>query len=144
MMEVAINDFKWEDDPDYFPNKDERSASFLPRFLRFRSVAHCSTIAISLARGRTKQRWGIQIAEDDEGCMVTKVSDNVLDLTVRGMNLGMLQKDDIILSITNENNVSVETPQESNTSSHPAWFSEVVELFNCSNTLHMKVLRQNV
>ena len=141
MQEVALNDLQWEDDPDFFPNEDCKSASILPRFFRFRSVEHCSTITITLVRGRTKQPWGIQIVECGEGCMVRKVSDNIKDLTVRGMNLGMLQKDDIILSITNESNRSVETPQVSEFSS-PVWFSDVVEMFNCSHTLHMKVLRK--
>jgi hypothetical protein len=111
--------------------------------LETQSHQHSSTIAISLVRENAKERWGIQLVKDGEGCTVRKVPGNIEGLTVRGMNLGMLQKDDIILSITNESQKSIETPQVSEFSS-PVWFSEVVKIFSCSNTLHMEVLRQNL
>ena len=109
-------------------------------FVETQSRQDSSAMSISLVRGSSKQRWGIQLVKDSQGCTVRKVPGNIRDLTMRGMNLGMLRQNDIILSIANDSHESVETPQSSNSFS-PAWFSEVVKIFNCSNTLHIKVLR---
>jgi len=89
-------------------------------------------IPITISREVGKS-WGILLAREGSMCVVMRVPDG------KGTTL---RRGDLIVSIRNECDEYVNTPTLHPSSEiSPEWFSEAVDIFKRSNTLHLDVRR---
>jgi len=110
------------------------------------SMPNLTPITVTRQAGKS---WGVLLAKEGSMCVVMRVPDpadtNNKTLDTNNNHFTRLQKGDLIVSLRNERNETVNTPTVShshyNADVSSDWFSEAVSLFKRSLTLYLDVRR---
>jgi hypothetical protein len=92
---------------------------------------------VTLTREKGKN-WGILLAKEGTVCVVMRVPAGTKCLSDKGKYC--LEKGDLLLSIRNEKN-DIVTPPSGYEPSSSTWFTDAVDLFKRSTTLHLEIRR---
>ena len=98
------------------------------------------SICITVCRADTTKSWGILLAREGAMCVVMRVPGQGNMGTGGSLVKENIRKGDLIVSIRNENNETINTSHH-NDKAPSDWFSEAVGLFKRSCTLNLIVRR---
>jgi len=107
-------------------------------------VSHAASVntgitKVTLTREKRKN-WGILLAKEGTVCVVMRVPNRTECLLSKSNGKLCLEKGDLILSIRNEKHESV-TPPSGYEPSSSTWFTDAVDIFKRSTTLHLEIRR---
>lgn len=101
------------------------------------SPGNAGVTKVTLTREKGRN-WGILLAKEGTVCLVMRVPDRKECLPYTTTGKCSLERGDLLLSMTNERNEKVVPPTGCELSSS-TWFSDAVDLFKTSDTLHLEI-----